>query len=72
MNLLYLQYLLKITPENLILAETDNPTAEPWLGGSDISINLIKKVYQDLASILKIPVEKLEAIIFDNASNILI
>lgn len=67
----YLQHLLKITPENLILAETDNPTAEPWLGGNDISINLIKKVYQDLASILKISVEKLEAIIFDNASNIL-
>ena len=25
----YLQYLLKITSKNLILAETDNPSAEP-------------------------------------------
>ena len=46
----FLQHLLKITPKNLILAETDNPTAEPWLGGWDISINFIEKIYSFLST----------------------
>ena len=66
----YLQHLLKITPSNLILAETDNPTAEPWLGGKDTSIKLIEKIYGDIAEILEMPVGKLEKVIFENGKRI--
>ena len=67
----YLQHLLKITPKNLILAETDNPTAEPWLGGTDTSINLIEKIYADIAKILEMPVGELEKVIFENGKRVL-
>ena len=66
----YLQHLLKITPKNLILAETDNPTAEPWLGGTDTSINLIEKIYGDIAEILEMPVGELEKVIFENGKRV--
>ena len=66
----FLQHLLKITPKNLILAETDNPTAEPWLGGWDISINFIEKIYQDLSNILEIPFSALKEQIYENAKGI--
>lgn len=48
----HIQSLLKIMPQNLILAETDNPTAEPWLGGTDNGINLIERVYKDISTVL--------------------
>ena len=67
----YLQELLKLTPPNLILAETDNPTAEPWLGGTDSSVNLIHRIYEDLAQILNTEKNELEKIIWKNASIIL-
>ena len=67
----FLQHLLKITPKNLILAETDNPTAEPWLGGSNTSVNLIEKIYHDLANILEEPFSELEEQIYTNAKEIL-
>ena len=67
----YLQHLLKITPKNLILAETDNPTAEPWLGGNDTSINLIEKIYENIAKILEIPLDELENVILENSKQIL-
>ena len=67
----YLQELLKLTPSNLILAETDNPTAEPWLGGTDSSVKLIHRIYEDLAQILNTEKNELEKIIWKNASIIL-
>ncbi len=67
----YLKHLLKITPENLILAETDNPEAETWLGGKNTSLNLIEKVYGDIAEILDIPVLELENLILKNGKKIL-
>ena len=66
----FLQHLLKITPKNLILAETDNPTAEPWLGGWDISINFIEKIYHDLSNILEISFSALKEQIYENAKGI--
>ena len=48
----HIQKLLKITPVNRILAETDNPESEPWLGGTDSSVMLIKRVYVDIAKAL--------------------
>lgn len=53
----HIQQLLKQTPVEQLLCETDNPTGEPWLGGSDNSPMLIKRVYSDIAQILKIPLE---------------
>ncbi|MCQ2576854.1 MAG: TatD family hydrolase [Treponema sp.] len=48
----HIQKLLKITPPELILCETDNPTGETWLGGKDNSPMLIKRVYEDTAKVL--------------------
>lgn len=66
-----LQEFLKITPKELILVETDNPTAEPWLGGTDSSVNLIGKIYKDLAQILFITNEEMKKLVFENVQGIL-
>lgn len=67
----HIQNLLRQTPKNLILAETDNPTSEPWLGGTDNSINLIKWVYQDIADVLELSLEDTAKLIGENAASIL-
>lgn len=67
----HIQNLLKITPENLILAETDNPSSEKWLGGSDDSIYLIKRIYDDLAEILKKEKNEITHVINKNSKLIL-
>ena len=54
----------------MILAETDNSTAEPWLGGNDTSVNLIEKIYGDIAKILEMPVGELEKVIFENGKRV--
>ncbi|WP_147614990.1 TatD family hydrolase [Treponema pectinovorum] len=66
----HIQELLRLTPLSLLLAETDNPDSEIWLGGSDNSVGLIKKVYRDIADVLKISVEKLCNIIEENSTKI--
>lgn len=65
------QKLLQKTPINRLLLETDNPTAEPWLGGNDFSINLINRIYCDCAKILNIELNDLENIIQKNAKEFL-
>jgi len=67
----HIQKLLKQTPHNLILAETDNPTGELWLGGTDNSVHLIKRVYEDIARVLEIPVETIGKQIEENTRKIL-
>lgn len=67
----HIQKLLKKMPQNLILAETDNPDSEPWLGGSDNSVFLIKRIYSDIADTLALPLEKTAEIINRNALGIL-
>lgn len=67
----HIQNLLKQTPVNLILAETDNPDSEQWLGGKDNSVFLIKRIYSDIAKILGLEIEKLAEIINQNAERIL-
>jgi TatD DNase family protein len=62
----HIQELLKITPMELILSETDNPSGEPWLGGTDDSPLLIKRIIKDIADVKKLPVEDVEAIIENN------
>ncbi len=53
----HIQSLLLETPHNLILAETDNPTAETWLGGTNNSVFLIEDIYQNIAKILNMHFE---------------
>lgn len=67
----YIQKLLLQTPQHLILAETDNPTSEPWLGGTDNSVNLIKRVYKDIGDVLGVAVEQIKDIINQNSISIL-
>lgn len=67
----HIQNLLQQTPLNLILAETDNPTAEPWLGGKDNSVNLIERIYKDIADVLKMDFAEIRKIIFENTQQIL-
>lgn len=67
----HIQTLLQQTPEHLILAETDNPTAEPWLGGADCSVQLIKRIYADIAKVLCKPEDVVRGIINTNAGKVL-
>ena len=67
----HIQNLLLLTPPNLILAETDNPESEPWLGGSDNSIFLIKKIYQDISQISGRSLVDIQNIINSNSMTIL-
>ena len=67
----FLQKLLKMTPKDRLLAETDNPESEIWLGGTRSDVGLIKKVYADMAQILECPLQELEAQIQSNANPLL-
>ncbi len=62
----HIQKLLQLTPPQLLLAETDNPDSEPWLGGSRNDVALIERVYTDLAGLLKISRSGLEKLIEEN------
>lgn len=64
----HLQNLLHLTPQELLLAETDNPDSEPWLGGTRNDVALIERVYDELASLLSISRTELERIIEKNAN----
>lgn len=66
-----IQQLLQITPKNLILCETDNPSSEPWLGGTDNSIFLIQRIYKDLASLLKMNLDDFKKMVNQNARKII-
>lgn len=67
----HLQNLLRLTPPELLLAETDNPDSEPWLGGSRSDVALIKRVYDEIAGLLDISRPDLEKIIEENFKRIL-
>lgn len=67
----HIQKLLKKTPRSLILAETDNPDSEPWLGGSDNSVFLIRRIYSDIAKTLGLSLEETSEIINRNSMEIL-
>ena len=67
----HLQGLLRLTPLELILAETDNPDSEPWLGGTRSDLGLIARVYEELAGLLNMQQFELEKIIEDNFNRII-
>ena len=67
----HLQSLLRLTPPELLLAETDNPDSEPWLGGTRSDVALIERVYDEIAGLIKLPRPQLEKIIEENFKRIL-
>lgn len=67
----HLQSLLRLTPPELLLAETDNPDSEPWLGGTRSDVALIERVYDEIAGLLDISLLDLEKIIEENFKRII-
>lgn len=67
----HLQNLLHITPPELLLAETDNPDSEPWLGGTRNDVGLIERVYKEIAGLLDMQQPAIEKLIEDNFNRIL-
>ncbi len=67
----HLQSLLRLTPPDLLLAETDNPDSEPWLGGTRNDVGLIERVYNEIAGILGMSRPALEKIIEENFKRII-
>ena len=67
----HLQNLLQLTPPELLLAETDNPDSEPWLGGNRSDVALIERVYDEIAGLLGMSRPALEKLIEENCNRIL-
>ena len=67
----HLQKLLKMTPLELLLLETDNPDSEPWLGGTRNDIGLIARVYDEIAGLLDMQEPSIEKLIENNFHRIL-
>lgn len=66
----HLQKLLRLTPPELLLAETDNPDSEPWLGGTRNDVGLIERVYDELTGLLGMSRAALEKLIEENFQRI--
>ncbi|MDP2791523.1 MAG: TatD family hydrolase [Rectinemataceae bacterium] len=63
--------LLALAPEDRLLAETDNPRSEIWLGGARDDPGLIRRVIADMAAVLgKSPVD-METLVERNSLTIL-
>ena len=67
----HLQGLLRLTPPELLLAETDNPDSEAWLGGNRNDVALIERVYNEIAGLLGMSRPALEKIIEENFKRII-
>ena len=67
----HLQKLLRFTPPELLLLETDNPDSEPWLGGNRNDVGLIERVYNEIAGLLGMSRPALEKLIEENCNRIL-
>jgi TatD DNase family protein len=66
----YIKKLVSLTPIELILSETDNPTSEIWLGGNTDSPLLIQRVVDDIAKVKNIDSKSMESIIQNNCKKI--
>lgn len=67
----HIKKLLKMTPLDQILSETDNPDSEKWLGGTDDSPFLIHRVVRDIAEVKALDVDECRQIIYANSMKIL-
>ena len=63
--------ILRLTPPELLLAETDNPDSEPWLGGNRNDVGLIERVYDEIAELRKMPRTEVENLIEQNFTRLL-
>ena len=68
----HIKELLRLTPEEQILSETDNPDSEKWLGGTDSSPALIHRVVRDIAEVKGISESVCRKIIYGNSREILV
>ncbi|MCQ2572656.1 MAG: TatD family hydrolase [Treponema sp.] len=64
--------LLKLTPLELILPETDNPTGEPWLGGKNNSPSLIKRIYENISEVLQKDLDEMKVLLNENCKRLLL
>ena len=67
----HIKELLRMTPLELILSETDNPDSEKWLGGTDDSPLLIRRVVQDIAAVKNMDKNECRKLIYENSMKIL-
>lgn len=66
----HIRSLAAMTPAQLVLAETDNPGAEPWLGGTDDRPDLIDRVIADIALARSVSVTEAAALVSTNSLRI--
>ena len=67
----YIRKLLAYIPTDLLLAETDNPESEIWLGGQRRDPMLIENVILDIANVKSMELQKMNDIILKNSLKIL-
>ena len=67
----YIKELLKMTPMEQVLSETDNPDSEKWLGGTDDTPLLIHRVVRDIAAVKGISESACCKTIYGNSRKIL-
>ena len=67
----HIKTLLRMTPSELVLSETDNPDSEKWLGGISDSPKLIARVVKDISAVKNIDEQEMEAILLANSLRIL-
>jgi TatD DNase family protein len=58
-------------PADRLLAETDNPGGEPWLGGSDSSPGLIRRIHADIAAARGMKLEAVRRLVLENSLDLL-
>ncbi len=66
-----LQDLLRRTPRERVLAETDNPESERWLGGERRDPLLIESVVADIAAALGMSPESANELVMENSLRVL-
>lgn len=66
----HIRSLAALTPSQQVLAETDNPGAEPWLGGTTDSPELIDRVIADIALARSVSVTEAAALVSSNSLRI--
>lgn len=67
----HIRRLLSMTSLDRILPETDNPVAEPWLGGTADSPILISRVIDDIARVKGLSPERAASAMADTARRVL-
>ena len=67
----HIKDILRMTPMEQVLSETDNPDSEKWLGGTDDAPMLIHRVVRDIATVKGISESACRRVIYKNSMKIL-